>query len=100
MRQFMQACLFAFTDVVPVVRADLDPTLKSVSAAASLSTHHGYRAGVSRERSPEPVHLLDGMDVTCTMLMAYYSIILDQHCAGQLADWQAGSQLRVIRCFL
>jgi hypothetical protein len=32
----MQACLFAFTDVVSVVRADLDPTLKSVSVAASL----------------------------------------------------------------
>jgi hypothetical protein len=100
MRQFMQACLFAFTDVVPVVRADLDPALKSVSAAASLSTHHGYRVSVSQEGSLEPVHLLDGMDVACTMLMVYYSIILDEYCAGQLADWQAGCQLRVIRCFL
>ena len=79
MRQFMQACLFAFTDVVSVVRADLDPALKSVSVAASLSTHHGYGVGVCRERSLEPVHLLDGMDVTCTMLIAYYAIILDQH---------------------
>jgi hypothetical protein len=100
MRQFMQACLFAFTDVVPAVRADLDPTLKSVSAAASPSAHHGYRADVSRERSLEPAHLLDNMDVTCTMLMAYYSIVLDQHCTGHLADRQAGCQLRVIRCFL
>jgi hypothetical protein len=31
-RQFMQACLFAFTDVMPVVGADLDPALRSVSA--------------------------------------------------------------------
>ena len=82
MRQFMQACLFAFTDVRSAVRADLDPTLKSVSLAASLSTHHGYEAGVCRERGLEPVHLLDGMDVTCTMLIAYYATILDQHCAG------------------
>jgi hypothetical protein len=36
MRQFMHACLFAFTDVVPVVRADLDAALKRVGAAASL----------------------------------------------------------------
>jgi hypothetical protein len=82
MRQFMQACLFAFTDVVSVVRADFDPTLKSVSVAASLSTHHGYGGGVCRERSLEPVHLLDGMDVACTMPMVYYPVILYQHCAG------------------
>jgi len=82
MRQFMQACLFAFTDVVSVVRADLDPTLKSVSVAASVSAHHGYEFGVCRECSREPVHLLDGMDVTCTMLMVYYAIMLDQHCFG------------------
>lgn len=82
MCQFMKACLLAFTDVVPVVRADLDPMLKSVSAAASLSADDGYRVGVSRERGIEPVHLLDGMDVTRTTLMAYYSIILNQQCAG------------------
>src|SRR6266567_2660160 len=81
MRQFMQACLFACADVISVVRADLDQALKSVSVAASLSTHHGYGVGVCRERSLEPVHLLDGNDVTCTMLIAYYAIILDQHCA-------------------
>ena len=72
----MQACLFAFTDVGPVVRADLDPVLNSVSVAASPSTHHGYRAGVCPERSREPVHLLDGMDVNCTMLKTYYAVIL------------------------
>jgi hypothetical protein len=82
MRQFMQACLFAFTNVVSVVRADLDPALASVSVAASLSSHHGYGVGMSRERSLKPVHLLDGIDVTCTMLMAYYAIVLDQHYSG------------------
>jgi len=100
MRKFMQACLFAFTDVEPVVRADLDAALNGVSAADSPSAHHGYRTGVSRERSLEPVHLLDGIDVTCTMLMVYYSIALDQHCAGQFAGWQGCCQLRAIRSFL
>jgi hypothetical protein len=61
MRQFMQACLYAFPDVVSVVRADLDPTLKGVSVTASLSTHQGHGVGVCRERSLEPFHLLDGM---------------------------------------
>lgn len=89
MRQFMQACLFAFTNVIPVVRADLDPELESVSVAASLSAHDGYGIGMSRERSLEPVHLLDRIDVTCTMLMAYYAVILDQHHGGQLAHRQA-----------
>jgi hypothetical protein len=51
MRQFMQACRFAFTNVVSVVRADLDPALVSVSVAASLSAQHGYGIGMSRERS-------------------------------------------------
>ena len=78
----MQACLFAFADVVPVVRADLDPALTSVSVTASLSAHHGYRAAVCLERSREPVHPLDGMNVTCTMLMIYYAVILDQYRAG------------------
>jgi hypothetical protein len=96
----MQACLFAFTDIISVVRANLDPALNSVSVAASLSTHHGYRAGVCRERSRKPVHLLDGMDVTCAMLIVYCAVILDQHCPGQLADWQACCQLCVIRSFL
>ena len=99
-RQFMQACLFAFADAAPVVRADLDPALRSVGAAASPSTHHGYRAGVRPERSREPVHLLDGMDVNCTMLKTYYAVILYQHFAGQPADRQARCQLRVIRGFL
>ena len=81
-RQFMQACLFASTDVRPVVRTDLDPALNGISAAASLSAHHGYRAGVRRERSREPVHLLDGMNVTCTMLIVYYAVIVYQHFVG------------------
>ena len=99
-RQFMQACLFAFTDVVPVVRADLDPALSSVSVAASLSTDHGYRAGVCHECSCEPIHLLDGMDVPCAMPIVYYPVILDQYCMGQHADRQARCQLGVIRRFL
>ena len=82
MRQFMQACLFAFADVVSAVRADPDPSLKSISVTASLSAHHGYEFGVGRERRREPVHLLDGMDVTCTMPMAYYAVVLDQQCFG------------------
>jgi hypothetical protein len=79
MRQFMQAGLFAFTDIVSVVHTDLDPSLKSVSAAASPSTLHGYGVGVCRERSLEPVHLLDGTNVIRAMLMIYYAIMLYQH---------------------
>jgi hypothetical protein len=41
-RQFMQACLFAFTDVDSVIRADLNPTLKSVSGAAAPASPYGY----------------------------------------------------------
>jgi len=82
MRQFMQACLFAFADAVSIFRADLDPTLQSVSVAASLSTNHGYGVCVRRERGLEPVHLLDGLYVTYTVLVLYYGVILDQHCVG------------------
>jgi hypothetical protein len=82
MRQLMQACLFALTDAVSVIRADLDPALKGVSVAAAVSAHYDYGVGVCRERSLEPVHLLDGMDVSCTMLMVNYAIVLDLHCGG------------------
>ena len=35
-RQFMQACLLAFTGAIPAVRADLDPALNSISVADPL----------------------------------------------------------------
>jgi len=97
MRQFMQACLFAFPDVVSVVRTDLDPPLKGVSVAASLSTYHGHGVVVSRESSLEPLHLLDGRNVSSAMPMVYCAIAYDQYRVGQRADWQACCQLGVIR---
>jgi hypothetical protein len=82
MRQLMKTCLFAFTDTQPVVRADLHPALTSVSMTASPATHNGYRIRVCRERSLEPLHLLDGMDVSCATPVIYYPIILHKHCAS------------------
>jgi len=82
MRQLMKTCLFAFTDIQSVVRADLHPALTSVSVADSPTTHNGYRVGVCRERSFEPLHLLDGMDVVCAMPIIYYPIIFRKHRAG------------------
>ena len=81
-RKLMKACLFAFTDIQPVVRTDLHPALTSVSVAASPATHNGYRAGASRERSVEPLHLLDRMDVSRAMPIIYYPITPHKHCAG------------------
>jgi hypothetical protein len=80
--QLMKTCLFAFTDIQSVVRADLHPALTSVSVAASPAAHNGYRAGASRESSFEPIRPLDGMDVSCAMPIIYYAITLRKHCAG------------------
>ncbi len=41
MRQLMETCLFAITDIQPVVRTDLHPALTSISVAASPATHNG-----------------------------------------------------------
>jgi hypothetical protein len=82
MRQLMKTCLFAFTDILSVVRADLYPALISVSMTTSPAPHNGYRVGVCREGSLEPRHLLDGMDVSCAMPVIYYPIILHEHYAG------------------
>lgn len=82
MRQFMETCLFAFTDIQSVVRADLHPALSSVSMTASSATHNGYRVRVYQERGREPLHLLDGMDVGCAMPIVYYPVIFHKHCAG------------------
>ena len=100
MRQLVKTCLFAFTYIQSVVRSDLHPALTSVSVTASPATDNGYRVGASWERSLEPLHPLDGMDVSCAIPMIYYSSILHKHCAGQLADRQTCRELRVIRCFL
>lgn len=82
MRQLMETCLFAFADIQSVVRADLHPAPTSVSVTASPTTYNGYRVGVCRERSLEPLHLLDGMDVGCAVPIIYYPIILHKHCEG------------------
>src|SRR5215471_19841836 len=82
MRQLMETCLFTFADIQPVVRADLHPALTSGSVAASPAIHNGYRVGVCGERSLEPPHLLDGMDVGRALPVIYYPIILHKHCAG------------------
>src|SRR5215469_11135546 len=96
----MQACLLAFTNAMPAVRADLDPALNSISVAGPLPARHRHRRGMCRERGHEPVHLLDCMDVTRAMLMGYYAALHDQHHAGYVADRQARCQLRVICRFL
>jgi hypothetical protein len=77
MRQFMQACVFAFTDCMSVVRADLDPAQKGVGVASSLSAHHGYRSSMGRESRPKPFYLLDGTDVSHAVPICYYAIIHD-----------------------
>jgi hypothetical protein len=100
MRQLMKACVLASTDVPSIVRADLHQPLSSVGVTASLAAHNSHRAGVCRERSLEPDHLLDGIDVGGTMPMMYSSIIFYEHCAGQLTDRQPRRPLRVVRCVL
>ena len=82
MRQLMKTCLFAFTDTRPVVRSDLHLTLTSVSATASPATRNGYRIGVCRERSLEPLRPLYGMEVSCATPVIYYLIILHKYCAS------------------
>lgn len=100
MRQLMKTCLFAFTDIQSVVRADLHPQLVSVSMTASPAADNGYRVGVCRESSPVRFHLLDDVNVSCAMPVIYYPIILHEHSAAELADRQACRELRVIRGLL
>jgi mannose-6-phosphate isomerase class I len=82
MRQLMKTCLFAFTDIQSVVRADLHSALTGVSVATSAATDNGYRVGATRKRSHEPLHPLDGMDVSYAMPMIYYLITFYKYCAG------------------
>jgi|SRR5215469_18211955 len=100
MRQLMQTGLLAFTDTQPVVRADLHPPLTSVSMTYSPAAHNGYGVRACRERNPEPLHLLNCMNVGCAMPVVYYPVIRHKHCASQFADRQTGRQLRAIRSFL
>jgi hypothetical protein len=82
MRQLMEACLLAFTDAQSVVRSDLHAALIGVGVTASPATHHGYRVRVRAERSPEPFHLLDGMNVSCAPPGIYGLRILQEYRAS------------------
>jgi hypothetical protein len=82
MRQLMKTSLFTLTDAQPVVRADLYPALISISVADPPATDNGYRVRIRREGTVEPLHLLDGVNVTCTMPIIYYPIILHKHRAS------------------
>jgi hypothetical protein len=96
MCQLMKACVFAFSDIEPVIRADLHPMLSSVSVAHPSAAHNAYRIGVCRERGLEPFRSLNGMDVNCAVPIGYCLAILDEHCVRQVADRQACRQLSVI----
>jgi hypothetical protein len=82
MRQFVKTCLFAFTDTRPVVRSNLHLTLTSVSATASPATRNGDRIDVCRERSLEPLRLLDGMEVSRATPVIYCLPILHKYRAS------------------
>ncbi len=82
MRQLMKACLLAFADIRPVVRADLHPALTRVSVTDPPATYNGYRVRVGRERGPEPLRPLDGMNVSRAMTITYRLIVTFKHCAS------------------
>jgi hypothetical protein len=82
MRQLMKTCLFAFADTQSVVRADLHLALTSVSVTDSPAPDNGYRVRVGREGTLEPLHLLDGVEVSRAMPVIYYPAILHKHGAS------------------
>ena len=100
MRELVQARLLALPDVTAAVSAYLDSALKGIGVTASAPADHGYRVDMRGERGLEPVHPLDGMNISRAILIIYYTHALDQHLAGELAYRQASCQLRVISCFL
>ena len=66
MRQFMQACLFAFANAAAVVGADLDPAL-SASAWLRPRPPATVTGPACDENAVSKVHPLDGEDVSRTM---------------------------------
>jgi hypothetical protein len=100
MRQLVQARLLALPDVAAAVSAYLDSALKRIGVTAPAPAGHGHGVGMRGERGLEPVHPLDGMYISRAIPIIYYILALDQHFAGELADRQAGCQLRVISRFL
>lgn len=78
MRQLMKTRVLALASIPPVVRADLHPPLSGISMAAPPAAHDDHRVGICRERSREPVHVLDGMDVRRALPKANQSVMLHE----------------------
>ena len=76
--EFMQARLFALSDAVPVIRADLHPALAGVGEADSPSAHHRDVVVVRGERGLERRHLLNGGDVAGAVLDPDDTVLRDQ----------------------
>ena len=77
MCHFMQARLFARTQVAAVVHSDFDTALTCVSMADPLSAHHSKGVSVCREPGLEPVRLLDRIYVACAAPVVDHTAILD-----------------------
>lgn len=100
MRQFMQARMFTFADIEPIVRADLHPPLGGVRAADSRAAADGHRIRMRRECRPEPRRLLNGTDVSRAMPVMDSSAFFPEHRPGEFADRQTRGPLGVVRRFL
>lgn len=98
--QLMKTSMLARADAQPVPRADLHLSQTWIGPAHATTAHNGHRVGMCCERGPEPLRLLDGMDVGRALPMAYRSARVQQYRAGKLADRQTRRQLCVVRGFL
>jgi hypothetical protein len=86
---------------MPVISADLDPPLGSISRTAPSPTDDDYlMIAVRREPCDEPIHLLDGMDVARAPLIRDYPVLVSQDSERESANRKGRRHLCVIGSLL
>ena len=94
--QLMKTRMLTYTYRQTVIHPDLHTPENRVRSADAAAAHDRHRVGMGRERRPEPLSLLDGVDIGGALPMADRSVRRGQDRAGRLADRQSRRQLCVV----
>jgi hypothetical protein len=82
----MKTGVLTLSDIGTIVRPDFHLPLDGVSTADASPSHHCHRHSMGPERSSEPLHSLDSVEVGRTMAMMDYSVNFYEYGTGQIAD--------------
>jgi len=86
MRQLMKAGVLTLSDIETIIGPDLHLPLDGVRTADASPSHYCHRHGMSPERTSEPIHSLDDVQIGHTVAKVDSSVHLYEEGTGQITD--------------